>query len=222
MESIEHFINVATHDLREPIRAIRSCSEALAAMCPDPTDDKVARNLRFVIEGADRMESLIRDLSQYCAEEVREFSHVPVSLSYALKEAQAELSAELKKTASIVTHDALPVVSGDAPALSLLFRCLLDNACKFRGEAPPRIHVTAVPEQAEWIVSVRDNGMGVKAEYCDRIFNPFERLNGRRYSGSWLGLALAKRIVERHGGRIRAEASSQQGSIFFFSLPAME
>lgn len=222
MESIQHLINIAVHDLREPIRAMRACSEALAAMCPDPTDDKVARNLRFVNEGADRMETLIRDLSQYCAQEVREFDRVPVSLNSALQEAQDELSPDLKKNAPMVTHDALPVVSGDSPALSLVFRCLLDNAYKFCGEAPPRIHVTAVREQDEWIMSVRDNGIGFKAEYRDRIFIPFERLNGKRFSGSGLGLALAKRIVERHAGRIWAEAAPQQGSTFFFSLPAMK
>jgi len=214
---LQNFISIAVHDLREPLRAIRTGSELLAIRCAG--DESVTRNLSFVQEGVDRLELLIRDIAQYCYEEAREHSQAPVPLERALSEARDQLSGGLEENQALVTHGPLPVVAGDAPALALLFRCLLDNACKFRGDAPPRIRVSAASRRKRWIVSVRDNGTGFKPEYCEKIFQPFEKLHGKRYVGSGLGLALAKRIVERHGGRIAANANPGQGAVFTFSLP---
>jgi signal transduction histidine kinase len=218
-DSIREFISIAVHDLREPLRAIRTSSELIATRCSNVTDETVTRSVRYVQEGVDRMESLIRDLSELCYEETREFSRVPVSLSEALREAQAQVTGQLNKNAPTVSSGPLPAVSGDGSALTILFRCLLDNSCKFHGDASVCIHVTADSTGGEWLISVRDNGIGFKPEYNDRIFKPFERLNGKKYPGSGLGLALAKRIVERHSGRIRAEGSPGQGTTIWFTLP---
>jgi len=136
-----------------------------------------------------------------------------------LLEAKSELAAELKDSGTIVTHDPLPTVPGNATSLAILLRCLIGNACKFRGEAEPRIHVGAVQQDGEWILSVRDNGAGFDPVYRERIFRPFERLNGKQFPGSGLGLTIAKRIVEQHGGQIWAESVPGEGSTFCFSLP---
>jgi chemotaxis family two-component system sensor kinase Cph1 len=110
-------------------------------------------------------------------------------------------------------------VLGNAISLATVFRCLIANACKFRGKATPSIHVGVERQGADWIFSVRDNGPGFDPAYCERVFRPFERLNGRQYAGSGLGLSLAKRIIEQHGGNIWAESRPGEGAIFRFSLP---
>jgi light-regulated signal transduction histidine kinase (bacteriophytochrome) len=223
-ESVREFISIAVHDLREPLRSIRTSSDVLAAACEDPADEKTARCLRFIQEGVGRMELLIHDLSEYCYEEVREFDRVRVSLEGVLLEAKNQLAGELDKNAAIFSYDPLPAVKGDPDGLTALFRCLIENACKFRGEQTLRIHVKAAEVEAasggsEWVVSVQDNGIGFNPQYSDRIFRPFERLNGRRYPGSGLGLALAKRIVERHSGRIWADSKLGEGCLCSFTLP---
>lgn len=221
-ESAREFITIAVHDLREPLRSIRTSSDVLAAACNNLADERAARSLRFIQEGVSRMESLIHDLAEYGYEEVREFERIEVPLEAALLEAKNQVSSELSQNAATLTYDPLPAVKGDRQGLTALFRCLLENACKFRGEEAPRIHVAAAADGPEWVLSVRDNGLGFNPQYSGRIFRPFERLNGKRYPGSGLGLALAKRIVERHGGRIWAESKPREGCLLLFSLPASE
>jgi len=216
-ESLKEFLSITFHDLREPLRAIRAGAEKMGESC-DSSDEKVARNLRFVTDGADRLEGLIRNLADFSTEELREMEHVSVPLDRALLDAKNHLAAELSRNNAVLTNDPLPVIQGDFHALSLLFRCLIDNACKFRGQAAPAIYVAANQTPQEWIVSVRDNGMGFDPQYREQIFKPFERLSGKKYPGSGLGLTMAKRIVERHGGRIWAESRPDQGSVFSFSL----
>jgi len=218
-ESLKDFLSIAFHDLREPLRAIRAGTEMVGALCGESSNEKVARNLRFVTDGADRLELLIRNLADFSTEELRDMERVSVPLDQALLNAKNQLAAELSRNDAVVTHDHLPAIHGDFHALSLLFRCLIDNACKFRGQAAPTIHVAANQTPREWIVSVQDNGMGFDPQYAEQIFRPFERLSGRKYPGSGLGLTLAKRIVERHGGRIWAESRPEHGSVFSFSWP---
>jgi len=221
-EAAREFLTIAVHDLREPLRAIRSSAELLVEMHKDSTDESQARCVRFISDGVDRMELLIRDIAEYFYGELRDLEPAEADLHRALAEARRQLSGELKSTEAVLTHDPLPIVTGDFSSLAAVFRCLIDNACKFRGEAAPRIHVGAIRRESEWLFSVRDNGVGFKPVYGEQIFKPFERLNGRRYPGSGLGLALAKRILEQHGGRIWAESQPEQGATFWFTLPAAE
>ena len=221
-DKAHEFLTIAVHDLREPLRAIRSSSELLAGIHRESTDEDTGRYLRFILEGVDRMELLIRDIAEFCYEELRTFEPAEMDLQEALAEAQRQLSEELKKNGTVLTHDPLPAVTGDSLGLTTVFRCLIENSCKFRSAAAPAIQVRADRQGAEWVVSVRDNGQGFNPAYCDRVFEPFERLNGKRYPGSGLGLPLAKRIVEQHGGRIWAESHPGQGSTFWFTLPASE
>jgi chemotaxis family two-component system sensor kinase Cph1 len=218
-ETMREFISRAAHDLREPLRAIRLGSQILTAQAGDNPSESRERGARYVQDGVARMESLIQDIAEYCYEEVREAEFRVADLELSLLEAKTELALELKANGAIVTHDPLPTVVGNATSLAVLLRCLIGNACKFRGEAAPRIHVGAVRQAEQWILSVRDHGSGFDPAYRERIFRPFERLNGKQFPGSGLGLAIAKTIVEHHGGEIWAESVPGEGSTFRFSLP---
>jgi light-regulated signal transduction histidine kinase (bacteriophytochrome) len=218
-EALRDFISMAVHDLREPLRAIRLGSQLLTAQSGDNSEESRDRGARFLRDGVARIETLIQDIAEYCYAEVRDLEPRDTDLEMSLLEAKSELAAELKDSGAIITHDPLPTVPGNATSLAVLLRCLIGNACKFRGEAAPRIHVGAVQQDGDWILSVRDNGSGFDPVYRERIFKPFERLNGKQFPGSGLGLTIAKRIVEQHGGQIWAESTLGQGSTFHFSLP---
>jgi light-regulated signal transduction histidine kinase (bacteriophytochrome) len=222
LEGIRDFISTAAHDLREPLRAIRLGSHLLAADGGNPSAENAARAIRYVVEGADRMETLIRDIAEYCYEEVRMPSLAEIDLEMVLREARNELAAEIKSCGATVTHDPLPIVMGNFASLAAAMRCLIANACKFRGEAPLAVHIGAVREGHKWIVSIRDNGLGFDPAYKERIFKPFERLNGRQFPGSGLGSTLAKKIIEQHGGEIWADSSPGQGTTISFKLPEVD
>ncbi len=221
-EAEREFVSIAVHDLREPLRAIRASSELLMGMEGMATGETAIRCLRYIREGVDRMESLIHGIAEYLYGGLRELEQKETDMEAVLMEAQRQLSDQLKANEATLTHDPLPSVTGDFFALGTVFRCLIENSCTFRGKAAPIIHVGAKKEGSEWVFAIRDNGVGFNPEYGDRIFNPFERLNGKQYPGSGLGLPLAKGILERHGGRIWAESKSDQGSTFWFSLPASD
>jgi light-regulated signal transduction histidine kinase (bacteriophytochrome) len=221
-ETVREFLTIAVHDLREPLRAIRSSSELLAEMHGDSTSENETRCLRFISEGVDRMESLIHDVAEYCYQELQELDPTETDLQRVLAEVQRQLSDELMKNEAVLTHDPLPVVMGDFLGLATVFRCLIANACKFRGKAAPNIRVGAIQQGPEWFFSIQDNGIGFNPAYQDRVFDPFQRLNGKQYPGSGLGLPLAKRIIEQHGGRMWAESQPGQGSTFRFTLPVAE
>jgi chemotaxis family two-component system sensor kinase Cph1 len=218
-DALRDFISMAVHDLREPLRAIRLGTQLLTAQSSDNWEESRERGARYLGDGVARIETLIQDIAEYCYAEVREIEPRDTDLEMSLLEAKTELAAELKASDAVVTHDPLPSVPGNATSLAVLLRCLIGNACKFRGEVAPRIHVGAAQHDGEWTCSVRDNGAGFDPVYRERIFRPFERLNGKQFPGSGLGLTLAKRIVEQHGGQIWAESVPGEGSTIRFSLP---
>jgi light-regulated signal transduction histidine kinase (bacteriophytochrome) len=221
-EAVHEFLSIAVHDLREPLRTIRTSSELLAEMHSDSTDESAARCVQFISDSVERMEGLIRDIAEYCFGELRDLDPAETDLQRVLAEVQRQLSDEFKKNAVILTHDPMPAVMGDFARLAISLRSLIENSCKFRGTEAPRIHVGVNQRGSEWVFYVRDNGLGFDPVYAERVFKPFERLNGRRYPGSGLGLALARRILEQHGGRIWAESQLGQGSTFWFTLPAAQ
>jgi chemotaxis family two-component system sensor kinase Cph1 len=165
------------------------------------------------------LETLIRDIAEYCYEEVRTPSFTELDLEMVLLEARNELAEEIKNCGATITHDPLPVVMGNFASLATALRCLIANACKFRAEAPLMVHIGAVREGPKWILSVKDNGLGFDPAYRERIFRPFERLNGRQFPGSGLGLTLAKKIIEQHGGDIWADSGLGQGTTISVRLP---
>jgi two-component system, chemotaxis family, sensor kinase Cph1 len=218
-EALRDFISAAVHDLREPLRAILLGHQLAVAPSGKNSDENRERGARYLRDGVARLETLIQDIAEYCYAEVRELEDSAADLEMSLLEAKTELASELKSSGAIITHDPLPTVRGNATSLTVLLRCLIGNACKFRGEAAPRIHVGAAQQEGEWIFSVRDNGAGFDPVYRERIFRPFERLNGKQFPGSGLGLTIAKKIVEQHGGQIWAESTPGEGSAIRFSLP---
>ena len=218
---LEQFAAIASHDLREPLRTIGSFSELLARRYKGKLDDQADEHINFVLAAVSRMSSLITDLLAY--------SHVPnadampltsISSQAAFQEALWNLRAAIDSSGATITHGELPSVLFDGQQLSQLFLNLLSNAVKYRREnVRPRVYVKAESRPAEWIFSVSDNGVGFAQADADRIFTVFERLHGREYEGTGIGLAICKRIVERHHGRIWADSILGTGSVFTFTIP---
>ncbi len=221
-EAFREFVFHAVHDLREPLRAVSTSSEMLADIYGDSTDERVIRCRRYVREGTDRMASLLRDIAAYCEGEGRKLHVTEMSLDAVLAQVLQQVAGELQKNAAVLTHDPLPTVKGDFFAIATVFRHLIENACKFRSTEAPCIHIASTRHELEWIVSVRDNGLGLKPAYAETLFQPFKRLHGKQYPGSGLGLALTKRILDQHGGRIWVESVPARGSTFSFSLPVLD
>ncbi|MCL4503405.1 MAG: ATP-binding protein, partial [Deltaproteobacteria bacterium] len=159
------------------------------------------------------------DLLAYSRVGTRGKPPTPTDLTEVLKDAEANLHRTIGESKAEITHDPLPVVSGDPVQLIQLFQNLLANAIKFRSGEVPRIHISAAARQKDWLVSVKDNGIGISKEYQERIFAIFQRLHGRgEYPGTGIGLAICKKIVERHGGHIWVESAPGQGSTFYFNV----
>lgn len=218
-ESLRDFISKAAHDLREPLRAIRLGARLLGAEGGERSPEEAAQGARYLLDATQRLETLIRDIADYCYEEVRQPELIETDLELVLREAKIEMDPEIKSSGATITHDPLPTLQANSTSLTAVFRSLLGNACKFHGDAPPVIHVGAQQDAGEWTFSVRDNGVGFDPAYRARIFRPFERLNGKQYPGSGLGLSLACKAIEQHGGRIWAESSPGNGTTIRFTLP---
>jgi PAS domain S-box-containing protein len=219
-EELQQFAYVASHDLQEPLRAVASFTQLLSERYKGRLDKDADEFIAFAVGGAHRMQALINDLLSYSRLETRGKPPEPTDSHDALGQALANLGTAIRESVALVTNEDLPTVRADESQLVQLFQNLVGNAIKFRGPEPPRVHVSAVSKGNEWLFSVRDNGIGIAKEYHERIFSIFQRLHSREeYPGTGIGLALCKRIVERHGGTIRVESGPGSGSTFFFTLP---
>lgn len=220
---LEQFAYVATHDLQEPLRAVASCVQLLQKRYEGQLDERAQEFITHAVDGTKRMQTLINDLLAYSRISTHAQQFVSTDCEVVLEEALANLMVAIAESGAVVTRDALPTVSGDATQLTQLFQNLIGNALKFRGERPPKIHVGAVRENGDWRFSVADNGIGMEAQYFERIFQVFQRLHTRKeYQGTGIGLAICKKVVERHGGRIWAESVPGQGATFCFTIPERE
>ncbi len=220
---LEQFAYVSSHDLQEPLRAVAGYVELLQHRYGDKLDDKAHRFISGAADGATRMQRLIIDLLAFSRVGTQGMSFEPVDLKTALDTALTSLKVSAQEAGAQVTCDPLPVLRADATQIAQLLQNLIGNAIKFRSEAPPRIHVGAEKRPGHWLISVRDNGIGVDPQYAERIFLIFQRLHTREtYPGTGIGLAICKRIVERHGGQIWLEPNSNQGSKFCFTIPFKE
>jgi two-component system CheB/CheR fusion protein len=218
---LEEFASVASHDLREPLRMVASYLQLLGEDAGGRLGPEAAAYLGKALQGTARMQELIHDLLAYAKLSQGLPSQAAVPLEKVLAEALQNLRVVLKKNGAKVTHDPLPSVAGIPSQLTELFQNLVANGVKFHGKEPPRIHVGAVREGAEWRFAVRDNGIGIKDRDQPRLFRLFQRLHTRaEYPGTGLGLAISKKIVETHGGRIWVESRPGKGSTFLFTLPA--
>jgi len=220
-KELEQFAYVASHDLQEPLRMVLSYTQLLERRYKDKLDTDANEFIAYAVDGAKRMQRLIQDLLVYSRVSSRGKSLTPTDCNAVLGQVCINLSVAIEENNAMVTHDELPIVMADETQLVQLFQNLINNAIKFHSEEPPRIHVSAEKNKKEWIFSVLDNGKGIDPQYHDRIFVIFQRLEGKgEYPGTGIGLAICKKIIERHGGRIWVESEPGKGSTFYFTLPA--
>ena len=220
---LEQFANVASHDLQEPLRAVVGCAELLAQGSGGKLTADDGELLRHIVEGTRRMQTLIRDLLAYSRVGSRGGWFTPTDLNKALALALANLDTSIHERDAVITHDALPTLVVDPTQMSQLLQNLIGNALKFCKDKRPEIHIGAQARNGGWQFSVRDNGIGIEPQYLERIFIIFQRLHARtEYAGTGIGLAICKRIAERHGGRIWVESQPGHGSTFYFTIPQRE
>ncbi len=220
---LEQFAYVASHDLQEPLRKVASFCQALQTRYRGQLDDRADQYIDFAVDGAKRMQVLINDLLAFSRVGRRGGEHEPLELTEVLAEARSALAEVLSETGASIEAGQLPVVRGERTLLVSLFQNLISNAVKFRSQEPPLIRIAAERGDGEWELSFTDNGIGIEAEYAERIFLIFQRLHTREtYDGSGIGLALCRKIVEYHGGRIWLDTDCTSGACFRFTLPIAE
>ena len=219
MADLEQFAYVASHDLREPLRMVSSYTQLLGNRYKGKLDADADEFIGFAVDGAARMQILIDDLLAYSRVGANGVSQESTDCNAVFEIAVANLAATIEESGATVTHDDLPTVDGDASQLGQVFQNLIGNAIKFRREAPPSIHVSCQPDGQHWEFSIRDNGIGIDPEYADRIFVIFQRLHTREeYEGTGMGLAICKKIIERHRGEIWVNSEADEGATFYFTI----
>jgi PAS domain S-box-containing protein len=220
---LQQFAYVASHDLQEPLRMVASYTQLLGKRYRGKLDADADDFIAFAVDGAHRMQVLINDLLAYSRVGSRGREFGSTNSESVLEAAQVNLMAAIEEAHAVISHDPLPTIPVDATQLSQVFQNLIGNALKFHGPEPPRIHVSVQQEAGEWRFSVRDNGIGIEPHDADRIFVIFQRLHaGQEYPGTGIGLAITKKIVERHGGRIWVVSEPGKGSTFTFTIPMAE
>ena len=223
-EELEQFAYLASHDLQEPLRMVASYTQLLSRRYKGKLDSDADEFIAFAVDGANRMQRLIQDLLLYSRVEKKGHDLLEVSSASALKKALFNLQGAIEQSGAIVTQDTLPDVTADENQLVQLFQNLVGNAIKYQAPGVPQIHISAARNGApRWIFSVRDNGLGIDPQFFEKIFGMFQRLHKRdEFEGTGMGLAICRKIVERHGGSISVESTPGEGSTFSFTLAAIK
>ncbi len=217
---LEQFAYVASHDLQEPLRMVVSYLQLLQRRYQGKLDEKADKFIYFAVDGASRMQSLINDLLEFSRVTTRAREPEPKDCEFILNQVLSDLELFIKENKATVSHDPLPEVMADYTQLVQLFQNLIVNGIKFHGKEAPKIHISAEKIASEWVFSVRDNGIGIDPQYSEKIFEVFKRLHKKEeYPGTGIGLAICKKIIERHGGHIWVESELGKGSTFCFTLP---
>jgi PAS domain S-box-containing protein len=218
---LEQFAYIAAHDLREPLRMVASCVMLLERRLRGTVAPENDELIRFAVEGSRRMHQLIGDLLSYSRLRREEHAAEPVDVGRIVEMALFNLRQAIEESRAAVQVGVLPSLRGHPAQLQVLFQNLIENALKYRGEAPPEIRIQARSSEEGWEFSVQDNGIGIKPQHHDRVFRIFQRLHDRvTHPGSGMGLAIAKKVVERHGGRIWLDSGPGEGTTFYFTIPA--
>jgi signal transduction histidine kinase len=220
-EELEQFAYAASHDLQEPLRMVSSYLRLLERRYKGQLDTDADEFIAFAVDGATRMQTLINDLLTYSRIGTRGKPFAPTDSAGVLNQALTNLQVAIEESGATVTHDEMPTVLADDMQLAQLLQNLAGNAVKFRKpDTPPQIHVGVERSSGDWVFSVRDNGIGIDPQHFERIFLIFQRLHSREeYEGTGIGLAVCRKIVERHGGRIWVESEPGEGSTFYFTIP---
>jgi PAS domain S-box-containing protein len=219
-DDLNQYVYAASHDLQEPMRLVALYSQMLDKKHGSELGDQAQKYLSYVLNGALRMESLLKDLLAYS--QLGSFGEAPaspVACGDVMRKVVLNLQASIEQNGAFVTWNGLPTVVADEVRLVQLFQNLVGNAIKYRRQEAPRIHVDAKRRLVDWLFSVQDNGIGIKPEYAQQIFGIFKRLHGNKYPGTGIGLAICQRIVESYGGRIWLDSVPGEGSSFYFTFP---
>lgn len=219
-KELENFASIASHDLQEPLRKVVSFLQLLQQRYGSLLDDKAQEYINIAVDGGKRMQKMISDLLQYSRISTRGNKFILMNLETILTNVLSDLQLSMQESGAIVTYDPLPALEVDKTQMEQLFLNLLSNAIKFRGASTPTIHISAKQDGDAWVISIQDNGIGIDMAYAKRLFQIFQRLHTRdEYPGTGIGLAVCKRIVERHGGQIWVESQPGEGSTFSFKIP---
>jgi two-component system, chemotaxis family, sensor kinase Cph1 len=217
---LKKFAYVASHDLQEPLNQVANYVQLLEMRYEDNLDEDGKEFISYVVEGVSLMQTLIDDVLAYSKVDMQGIEFQLTDVETALERALSNLRKRISETGTVITHDDLPTVMADGTQLMQLFQNLIGNAIKFRSDSTPEIHVGATRLEDEWLFSVRDNGIGIDPRFSERIFVIFQRLHTREeYPGTGMGLAICKKIVECHRGRIWVESQLSEGATFYFTIP---
>jgi signal transduction histidine kinase len=220
-EELEQFAYAASHDLQEPLRMVASYTQLLAERYGGKLDEQAHKYIRYAVEGAGRMQTLIQDLLKFSRVGRQPPELTTTDCEMALAGALENLQAAIQENNAVIQHEPLPIVRGNAVQLQQLFQNLLGNAMKFRNSETPVIRITAAKRGEDWLFSLQDNGIGIAPEHAEGVFTIFTRLHTRaEYTGNGIGLAICKKIVEQHRGSIWVQPHTGSGAIFCFTLPA--
>jgi PAS domain S-box-containing protein len=219
-EELEQFASIASHDLQEPLRMVASYTQLLSRRYKGKLDSDADEFIAFAVDGASRMQRLIQDLLAYSRVGTRGSALFDISSEDALRQALLNLRGAIEESGALVTHDPLPTVSADETQLIQLFQNLVGNAIKYQGPGVPKVHIAVASDGGKkWTFSVQDNGLGIEPQYFEKIFGMFQRLHKREaFTGTGIGLAICKKIVEQHGGNISLDSKPGHGSTFRFAL----
>ena len=222
---LQQFAYVTSHDLQEPLRTVAACTEMFLEKSGEKLDQEERQLLGYVSEAAQRLTAMIGDLLTYARTLDEDLLFAPVNVGEVVEWALNNLHLSIQSTDAVISFDlqSLPTIRGNKVAVVQLFQNLVGNALKYRGAAPPVVHIAATRRESDWLFSVKDNGIGIAPAYHKRIFTLFQRLHSsHEYPGTGIGLALCRRIVQLHGGDIWVESAEGAGATFFFNLPAVE
>jgi light-regulated signal transduction histidine kinase (bacteriophytochrome) len=220
-KDLESFAYIASHDLQEPLRTITGFLQLLEQKVGNQLDDKANQYIHYAVDGSKRMHEMITDLLSYSRVSMQSFSPKLINLRETLEHALSQTRKSIEDSDATITIKELPSVRADATQMLQVFQNLIGNAIKFRSERPLEIQVEARHDQGFWILSIKDNGIGLDLKQRDKIFKIFQRLHSRqKYPGSGIGLSICKKIIERHGGSIWVEPIPDAGSTFYFTLPS--
>jgi light-regulated signal transduction histidine kinase (bacteriophytochrome) len=221
---LEQFAYIASHDLSEPLRKVTNFCQLLERQYADQLDDRARQYIGFMVDGAKRMQALINDLLEFSRVGRSTDQFRPVDLELKLERALGNLEEQLRESGAVVEHDPLPTVPGDSPLLTALLQNLIGNAVKYRHpDRRPLVRITVEQRPHECLITIDDNGIGIDPQYADRIFTIFQRLHLRdQYAGTGIGLALCRKIVEFHRGRLWLADKAEPGARFQFTLPTTQ